>query len=70
MHSVDEGELRSASRFGGGNYRRPGRWYDSTICMECIVGLVAGRTEPDYAGQLVSRWPLRRLIEHAKGAGS
>lgn len=29
----------TASRFGGGNYRRAGRYYPSTICTECVLDL-------------------------------
>ena len=28
-------DVISASRLGGGNYRRPSRWYSTSVCLEC-----------------------------------
>ncbi len=56
-------DAHSITRTGGGTYRRGGRGYDSSICIECATALVGGRTEPDYAMQKTNRYPMRRLIQ-------
>lgn len=53
-----------ASRFGGGTYRRPGRYYASSICEECASRLLASVT-PGHTK--VSRWGIHSL-KHALAA--
>lgn len=36
-------DVISAQRLGGGSYRRPHRWYRTTVCRECASGAL------DYA---------------------
>jgi hypothetical protein len=45
-------EVYAAQRKGGGNYRRAGRWYSTSLCGECAVYLLEFMT-PGH--QLVSR---------------
>lgn len=52
------------SRFGGGSYKRGGRWNPSSICAECAVE--AMRYAPLHAGASSSNWSvfsLERLVE-------
>jgi hypothetical protein len=51
-------EVRTASHFGGGSYKRPGRWYRSSICEECALRLIASLT-PGHSS--VSRWGIVTL---------
>lgn len=36
----DVAVLHPISRYGGGNYRRAGRWYRGSICGECAQSLI------------------------------
>lgn len=38
----------SAQRYGGGDYRRPSRWYHTSICEECATRAI------DYADTCTS----------------
>ena len=53
-------ETFTASRFGGGNYRRPGRFYSSQLCLECAEGLLA-RIQPGHL--TVSRWSNTSILQ-------
>ena len=51
-------ETARVQRFGGGNFRRAGRFYDTSICGECA------RTLLDYANpgqRLVSQYSVSGL---------
>lgn len=49
---------RTAQRFGGGNYRRPGRWYNSAICQECAGRLLRAATPGTTK---TDRWSISSL---------
>ena len=53
-------EVRSARRFGGGNYRRPGRYYSSSICQECAHDLLTNYP-PNRGQSTISRWDVLSL---------
>lgn len=58
-------EVYGISRFGGGTYRRAGRYYRGSICAECVEELL-GYVPADSGQTQVSRYPvsaLRRLAE-------
>ena len=60
-------ELVTASRTGGGSYRRAPRQYRSSICLACVRELL--ERAPTYAMATVDRWSvqsLRRAIELAE----
>lgn len=71
--SVPEEELHYASRFGGGNYRRPGRYYDSSICSECVLGLAArafnSQGHSNVGGMHWSRHSIQRAARALGWAG-
>lgn len=46
------------SRYGGGNYRRPGRNYSSSICGECAVENLRSAT-PGHTSS--ARWDVATL---------
>lgn len=48
-------ETATASRYGGGNYRRAGRWYRSQICLECASRLLETAT---HGHTMNERWDL------------
>lgn len=52
-------QLVTASRTGGGNYRRAPREYRSSICLPCARGLL--ERAPTYAMATVDRWSVRSL---------
>jgi len=71
-------ETGSVSRSGGGTYRRGGRSYHSTMCVECARGYVR-RYPNDFdpsvrTGRLtVNRWGphgIARLVERVDGPGA
>lgn len=39
---VDPSEVQHLSRFGGGTYRRPGRFYRAPLCNNCILDMAPG----------------------------
>lgn len=47
-HCKRRREVYSCQRFGGGSYRRGGRYYRSSICGDCAVSLI--RYLPYHAG--------------------
>jgi hypothetical protein len=53
-------DVFSAQRHGGGNYRRPGRLYSSSICMECAKGLIE-YVSPDHSYVGGNRWSARSI---------
>lgn len=52
-------QLVSASRTGGGTYRRPPREYRSSICLPCAKRLL--ERAPTYAMATVECWSVRSL---------
>lgn len=54
-------ECASVSRFGGGNWRRGGRSYSSSICEQCAVSLLVGYYGPSASS--LSRWSALGLID-------
>ena len=60
-------QLVTASRTGGGTYRRAPREYRSSICLPCARRLL--ETAPTYAMATVDCWSvrsLRRAVELAE----
>lgn len=49
-------EVVGIQRKGGGSYRRPPRWYRSSICQRCVEDLLryAGETTRTVSGYSVS----------------
>lgn len=59
-------DLVTASRTGGGNYRRPPRQYRSSICLTCARDLL--ERAPAHAMATVDHWSvssLKRAVEQA-----
>jgi hypothetical protein len=59
-------QLVTASRTGGGTYRRPPREYRSNICLPCARRLL--ERAPTHAMATVEHWSVRglqRAIERA-----
>lgn len=52
-------QLVTASRTGGGTYRRPSREYRSSICLPCAKRLL--ERAPTYAMATVEHWSVRSL---------
>ncbi len=52
-------QLVTASRTGGGTYRRPSREYRSSICLPCAKRLL--EHAPTYAMATVEHWSVRSL---------
>lgn len=52
-------QLVTASRTGGGTYRRPSREYRSSICLPCAKRLL--ENAPTYAMATVECWSVRGL---------
>lgn len=52
-------QLVTASRTGGGSYRRAPREYRSSICLPCARALL--ERAPTYAMATVDRWSVRSL---------
>jgi hypothetical protein len=52
-------QLVTASRTGGGTYRRPPREYRSSICLPCAKRLL--ENAPTYAMATVEHWSVRSL---------
>lgn len=50
--------VTTCQHFGGGNWRRPGRWYSSSICEECIDTLLPYEQEGHHQ---ISNWSLSGL---------
>lgn len=50
-----------AQRKGGGDYRRGHRWYHSSICAECVIGLQPYLPEPGQGQRTVSQWSVADL---------
>lgn len=40
-YCLERRDCYTSSRYAGGNYRRPGRWYQSRICFDCASHLAA-----------------------------
>lgn len=59
-------ELITASRTGGGTYRRPPREYTSSICLPCARRLL--ENAPTYAMATVDHWSVRSLRNAVKRA--
>ena len=62
-------QLVTASRTGGGTYRRATREYRSSICLPCAKRLL--ERAPTYAMATVEHWSvrsLRRAVELAEQA--
>ena len=60
-------QLVTASRTGGGTYRRPPRQYRSSICLPCAKRLL--ETAPTYAMATVNHWSvssLKHAVEQAE----
>ncbi|BDZ52321.1 hypothetical protein GCM10025867_45620 (plasmid) [Frondihabitans sucicola] len=49
-----------ASHFGGGSFRRPGRFYRSSICEDCAIELKSMTTEGD-GRHTISQWGIGSL---------
>ena len=62
MRRRPENEVYDISRTGGGTFRRGGRSYRSSICIDCVCKGAGDRTEPDYGMQNWDRFPMRDLI--------
>ena len=52
-------QIVTASRTGGGTYRRPPREYRSSICLPCAKQLL--ERAPTYAMATVEHWSVRSL---------
>ncbi|MBD7982789.1 hypothetical protein [Oerskovia merdavium] len=49
--------LVRVAKFGGGSYNRPGRWYDRSICEDCLDdGLRFADTEIERIGREPNRF--------------
>lgn len=62
-------QLVTASRTGGGTYRRPPREYRSSICLPCAKRLL--EKAPPHAMATVEHWSVRslqRAVERAERA--
>lgn len=60
-------QIVTASRTGGGSYRRAPRGYSSSICLPCAKRLL--ERAPTHAMATVDRWSvmsLRRAVERAE----
>lgn len=60
----------TASRKGGGSYKRPARWYRAKICLACAAELLK-RVTPGH--DIVNHWSIRALrdgIERRTGEKS
>jgi hypothetical protein len=60
---VPEEQAHPAQHFGGGNYRRPGRFYSSTICASCVLDFA-----PRVRGgaMTIGNWGASRLQQIAR----
>ncbi len=59
-------QLLYANRYGGGNYRRSGRYYRSSICKPCAERLVANAVGQPM--ETKDRWTvssLKRALEQS-----
>lgn len=55
----------SIQRYGGGTYRRPGRWYRTSICRECVEQQAPYAAQVTHAGGTTSRYGAREILELA-----
>lgn len=63
-HCMRRRHVYSVQRYGGGNYRRPPRWYRSSICTECAAELLK-YSNSGMAGGRFDAWSLQRVVERA-----
>lgn len=59
LHRVPDAEALHVSRFQGGDYRRPSKWYRTTICREHALTLMD--YPPNRAGGTVDGYGYRTL---------
>lgn len=58
-------QVARIKRFGGGTYRRGGRWYDTSVCRDCIDQLVPYAEHATHAGATTSRFSARDVLRLA-----
>ena len=54
-------------RFGGGTYRRAGRWYNTQVCEECAERLLAQATAGHRTTSRFSVFSLGQAVRRFKG---
>lgn len=60
-HRIPEEEAIQTQRFQGGDYRRPGRWYRTTICRKDALFLVSLEHPPTHAGATIEGYGYQSL---------
>lgn len=63
-------EVARTKSWGGGSYKRPGRWYTSALCADCCIELLNLLDRPEMArATKLERWSTSSVESAAKALG-